>query len=178
MKKKVGSLHMCVDYRGLNKITIKNRYPVPLISGLLDQLSQAKVYTEIDLRGAYNLVRIKEGDEWKTTFRTKYGYFEYNVMPFNLTNAPANFQHLMNDIFQEFLDDFVVCYLDDILIFSKNEEDHEKHVQMVLQKLCDARLYAKLEKCIFHQPLVEFLDCIISGEGLSMDPKKILTIME
>jgi hypothetical protein len=143
---------MCVDYRGLNKVTIKNRYPLPLISGLLDQLGQAKIYTKLDLRGAYNLVCIKEGDEWKTAFRTRYEHFEYNVMPFGLTNAPTVFQHLMNDVFQEFLDDFVVCYLDDILVFSKNEEKHINHVRLVLGKLRTAGLYAKLEKCIFHQP--------------------------
>jgi hypothetical protein len=98
------------------------------------------------------LVWIKGGDEWKTTFWTRYGHFEYNVMPFGLINVPAIFQHLINDIFQEFLDDFLVCYLDDILIFSKNEKNHKKHAQMVLQKLCDAGLYAKLEKCVFYQP--------------------------
>jgi hypothetical protein len=107
------------------------------------------------------LVRIKGGDEWKTSFRTRYGHSEYNVIPFGLTNTLAIFQHLMNDIFQELLDDFVVCYLDDILIFSKNEKDHEKHVRMVLQKLHNARLYAKLETCVFHQPQVEFLGYII-----------------
>jgi hypothetical protein len=126
---------MCVDYRGLNKVTIKNRYPLPLISGLLDQFDQAKIHTKIDLCGAYNLVHIKEGDEWKTTFRTRYGHFEYNVMPFGLTNAPTIFQHLMNDVFREFLDDFVVYYLDDILVFSKNEEEHINHVRLVLEKL-------------------------------------------
>jgi len=178
VKKKDGSLRMCVDYRGLNKVTIKNRYPLPLISGLLDQLGQAKIYTKLDLRGAYNLVRIKEGDKWKTAFRTRYGHFEYNVMPFGLTNAPAVFQHLMNDVFREFLDDFVVCYLDDILVFSQNEEEHINHVRLVLEKLRTAGLYAKLEKCVFHQPQVEFLGYIISGEGLSMDPQKIRTVIE
>jgi len=131
VKKKDSSLRMCVDYRGLNKVTIKNRYPLPLISGLLDQLGQAKIHTKINLRGAYNLVHIKEGDKWKTTFRTRYGHFEYNVMPFGLTNALAIFQHLMNDVFWEFLDNFVVCYLDDILVFSKNEEEHINHVRLV-----------------------------------------------
>ena len=126
-------MRMCVDYRGLNKITKKNRYPLPLISGLLEQLGRAKIFTKIDLRGAYNLVQIKEVDEWKTTFRTRYGHFEYNVMPFGLTNAPAVFQHMMNDIFWEHLDDFVVIYLDDILIFSKKEKEHEKHVRLVLE---------------------------------------------
>jgi hypothetical protein len=169
---------MCVDYRGLNKVIIKNQYPLPLISGLLDQLGQAKIHTKIDLRGAYNLVRIKEGDKWKMVFQTRYGHFEYNVMPFGLTNAPAIFQHLMNDIFREFLDNFVVCYLDDILVFSKNEEEHINHVRLVLEKLRTAGLYSKLEKCVFHQPQVEFLGYIISGEGLSMDPKKIRTVTE
>lgn len=178
VKKKDGSLRMCVDYRGLNKITIKNRYPLPLISGLLDQLNQAKIYTKIDLRGAYNLVRIKEGDEWKTAFRTRYGHFEYNVMPFGLTNAPAAFQHLMNDVFREFLDNFVVCYLDDILIYSKNVEEHEIHVRQVLQKLRDAGLYAKMEKCVFHTTQVDFLGYIISNDGLMMDSKKVQTIMD
>lgn len=103
-----------------------------MISGLLDQLNQPKIYTKIDLRGAYNLVCIKEGDEWKTAFQTRYGYFEYNVMSFGLTNAPTAFQHLMNDVFQEFLDDFVVCYLDDIFIYSKNPEEYELHVCRVL----------------------------------------------
>jgi hypothetical protein len=141
---------MCVDYCGLNKVTIKNRYPLLLILGLLDQLGQAKIHTKIDLRGVYNLVCIKEGDEWKTVFWIKYGHFEYNVMPFGLTNTPTIFQHLMNDVFREFLDNFVVCYLDDILVFSKNKEEHINHVQLVLEKLRTAGLYAKLEKCVFH----------------------------
>ena len=166
VKKKDGSLRLCVDYRGLNKVTVKNRYPLPLISGLLDQLGQAKIYTKIDLRGAYNLVRIKEGDEWKTAFRTRYGHFEYNVMPFGLTNAPAIFQHLMNDVFREYLDRFVVCYLDDILIYSKDVEEHEEHVKLVLQKLREKGLYAKAEKCAFHQPKVEFWDISYLAKAL------------
>ena len=157
VKNKDGSLRMCVDYRGLNKITVKNRYSLPLISGLFDQLTQAKIYTKIELRRAYNLVRIKTSDEWKTAFRTRYGYFEYNVMPFGLINAPTIFQHLMNDVFREFLDHFVVVYLDDILVFSKNEKDHEKHVWLVLKKLRFTGLNAKLEKCVFHQPQVELV---------------------
>ena len=177
VKKKDGSLRMCVDYRGLNKVTKKNRYPLPLISGLLDQLGRARIFTKIDLRGAYNLVRIKEGDEWKTAFRTRYGHFEYNVMPFGLTNAPAVFQHMMNDIFREYLDDFVVIYLDDILIFSKNEEEHEKHVQLVLKKLRERGLYAKLEKCLFHQTEMEFLGFVATTEGLKMDSKKVEAIV-
>ncbi len=135
VKKKDGSLRLCVDYRGLNKITKKNRYPLPLISGLLDRLCTGKIFTKLDLRGAYNLLRIRPGDEWKTAFRTSYGHFEYTVMPFGLTNAPAVFQHLMNDIFWEYMDEFVVVYLDDILIFSKDQETHDKHVRLVLATL-------------------------------------------
>jgi hypothetical protein len=128
VKKKDGSLRLCVDYRGLNKITKKNQYPLPLISGLLDRLRTGKIFTKLDIRGAYNLLRIRPGDEWKTTFRTRYSHFEYTVMPFGLTNAPAVFQHLMNDIFWDYMDEFVVVYLDDILIFSKDQEIHDKHV--------------------------------------------------
>jgi hypothetical protein len=120
VKKKDGSFRLCVDYRGLNKISKKNRYPLPLISGLLDWLHTGKIFTKIDLRGAYNLLMIRFGDEWKIAFRTCYGHFEYTVMPFGLTNAPVVFQHLMNNIFGEYMDEFVVVYLDDILIFSKN----------------------------------------------------------
>jgi hypothetical protein len=120
VKKKDGSFRLCVDYRGLNKISKKNRYPLPLISGLLDWLHTGKIFTKIDLRGAYNLLMIRFGDEWKIAFRTCYGHFEYTVMPFGLTNAPVVFQHLMNNIFEEYMDEFVVVYLDDILIFSKN----------------------------------------------------------
>ncbi len=117
-----------MDYRGLNKITKKNQYPLPLILGLLDRLRTGKIFTKLYLRGAYNLLRIRSGDEWKTAFRTRYGHFEYTVMPFGLTNAPAVFQHLMNDIFREYMDKFVMVYLDDILIFSKDQETQDKHV--------------------------------------------------
>ena len=173
VKKKDGSLRLCVDYRGLNKVTIRNRYPLPLIGQLLDQLAEAMVFTKIDLRGAYNLVRIRAGDEWKTAFRTRYGHFEYSVMPFGLTNAPGVFQHMMNDIFREYLDQFVVIYLDDVLIFSKNQEEHNKHVTLVLKRLREVGLFAKLEKCEFDKDSVEFLGYIISQNGLGMDKKKV-----
>lgn len=146
VKKKDGSLRLCVDYRALNNITIKNRYPLPLIPEALDRLRKAKIYTKLDLRGAYNLVRVKKGDEWKTAFRTRYGHFECLVMPFGLTNAPAVFQHFMNDVFRDMLDHTVLIYLDDILIFSDNEEDHVKHVKAVLNRLIEHKLYAKAEK--------------------------------
>ena len=172
VKKKDGSLRLCVGYRGLNKVTVRNRYPLPLISQLLDQLSSAKVYTKIDLRGAYNLVRIRKGDEWKTAFRTRYGHFEYTVMPFGLTNAPAVFQHLMNDVLRDYLDVFVIVYLDDILIFSQDQQQHDKHVRLVLERLREEGLFAKLEKCEFDKDNVEFLGSIVTPEGVKMDKKK------
>ncbi len=146
-----------MDYHGFNKITKKNQYPLPLTSGLLDWLHTRKIFTKLEFRGAYNLLRIRPGDEWKTAFRTRYGHFEYTVMPFGLTNAPAVFQHLMNDIFREYMDEFVVVYLDDILIFSKNQEDHDKHVRLVLATLREHGLYTKLEKCEFNKSSVAFL---------------------
>jgi hypothetical protein len=131
-----GYLWVCVDYHGLNQFTIKNQYPLPLISGLLDYLNHAKVYTNIDLSGLYNLVCIWKGDEWKTTFWMHYDHFEYVVMSFGITNAWfVIFQHLMNDVFHKYLDDFIVCYINDIVIFSKNMEDHKHQVFIVLEKL-------------------------------------------
>jgi hypothetical protein len=165
-----------VDYRGLHKITKKNQYPLPLISSLLDRLHIGKIFTKLDLCGAYNLLKICPGDEWKTTFHTRYGHFEYTVMPFGLTNAPAIFQHLMNDIFREYMDEFVVVYLDDILIFSKNREDHDKHVRLVLVTLREHGLYTKLEKCEFDKSSVAFLDYVISLDGIFVDKLKVETI--
>jgi hypothetical protein len=175
--KKDGSLRPCIDYRGLNAVTVKNRYPLPLLSDLLNRLRDAKIFTRIDLRGAYNLVRIKEGDEWKTAFRCRYGHFEYMVMPFGLTNAPATFQHMMNEIFADCLDDFVVIYLDDILIYSRDESKHTEHVRTVLERLRKYGLYAKLEKCEFDVTSIEFLGYIISTLGVMMDPKKVSAIV-
>jgi len=132
-KKKDGGLRLCVDFRGLNKITKKDRYPLPLITDLLDSSGKARIYTKIDLQHAYHLVRIAEGDEWKTAFRTRYGLFEWQVMPFGLTNSPAAFQRFMNDIFADMLDVCVIVYLDDILIYSDNMETHQEHVREVLR---------------------------------------------
>ena len=178
VKKKDGSLRLCVDYRGLNKITIKNRYPLPLISELLDRLSTGRIFTKIDLRGAYNLLRIKEGEEWKTAFRTRYGLYEYKVMPFGLTNAPASFQHLMNYHFRDMLDKHVICYLDDILIYSPDLETHRLHVIQVLTRLREVGLFAKAEKCLFHSDKVDFLGFVISPNGVEMDTKKVQTILD
>ena len=129
VKKKDGSLRLCVDYRGLNRVTVKNRYLLPLISEALDRLVGAKVYTKLDIRSAYNLIRIKEGDEWKTAFRTRYGHFEYRVMPFGLANAPATFQGYINYILRDYLDVFCIAYLDDILIYSSDPAEHTRHVR-------------------------------------------------
>ncbi|KAJ1579475.1 hypothetical protein NDA11_007601 [Ustilago hordei] len=172
VKKKDGSLRLCVDYRGLNQITIRNRYPLPLIDELLDRLCKARFFTRIDLRGAYNLLRIAKGDEWKTAFCTRYGLFQYNVMPFGLTNAPASFQHLMNDTFKDMLDRSLIIYLDDLLIYSSTLEQHQGHVSAVLARLRQAGLYAKAEKCQFSTSQTEFLGFVVSDQGVSMDPSK------
>jgi len=136
---------MCVDYRALNKATVKNWYPLPRIDDLFDYLSGAKVFSRIDLRSGYYQIRIKEGDEEKTACRTRYGSYEFMVMPFGLTNAPATFCTFMNDIFCEWLDDFVVVYINDILIYSSSLEEHEEHLRKVFQRLRENKLYAKLE---------------------------------
>jgi hypothetical protein len=164
VKKKDGSLRICVDYCGLNQLTIKNHYLLPLISRLLDQLSHAKVYTKIDLHGAYNLVRIREGNEWKEHLKPITTILKYVMMSFGLIKTHVIFQHLMNDVFHEYLDDFMVCYIDDIFIFSKNMEDHEHHVHIILEKFREVGLYAKLYKHEFHQFKVEFFDYVISRD--------------
>ena len=176
VKKKDGSLRLCIDYRGLNKISKKDRYPQPLISNLLDSLSQAKVYTKIDLRHAYHLVCIAKGDEWKTAFRTCYGSYEWQVMPFGLTNALAAFQRFVNLVFTDMLNVCVVVYLDDILIYSDNMEDHVKHVWEVLRRLHQHKLFAKPKKCEFHSDLVEYLGYFLSPNSLTMSQDKVTAI--
>jgi hypothetical protein len=138
---------MCVDYRSLNEVTIKNKYPLPRIEDLFDQMKGASVFSKIDLRSGYHQLKIRESDIPKTTFCTRYGLYEYTVMSFGLTNAPAYFMYLMNKVFMEYLDKFVVVFIDDILIFSKTKEEHEKHLRMVLEKLRSNQLYVKLSKC-------------------------------
>jgi hypothetical protein len=178
IKKGDGSLRLCVDYRGLNDGTIKNRYPLPLLHETLLHLQKAKYFTKLDIRGAYHLVRMAEGEEWKTAFRTRYGLFESLVMPFGLTNAPASFQQFINDVLRPYLDVFVTAYLDDILIYSDNLEEHKKHVLKVLEALSEAGLHLKPEKCEFHQREVKYLGFIISTSGTKMDPVKVATIQE
>ena len=146
VKKKEGSLRPCLDYRGLNKGTIKDRYPLPLIDETLTRIAKAKIVTKIDIRDAYNLIRIKEGDEWKTALRTRYGLFEFLVMPFGLTNAPATFQRYVNETLRPYLDQFCTAYLDDVLVYSENTEDHTTHVRLVLELLQRAGLQVKPQK--------------------------------
>ncbi|KAJ1572836.1 hypothetical protein NDA15_005505 [Ustilago hordei] len=176
--KKDGGLRLCVDYRGLNEITVKNRAPLPLIEEQLFLLRKARIYTKLDLRAAYNLIQIAKGDEWKTAFGTQLGLYEYLVMPFGLANAPAHFQSFINDIFRDIIGVYVVVYLDDFLIFSDTEEVHVKHVTEVLTRLRSNRLFAKLSKCEFHTKTVEFLGYIIKPTGIEMDPEKVRTVKE
>ncbi|KAJ1040699.1 hypothetical protein NDA10_002716 [Ustilago hordei] len=176
--KKDGGLRLCVDYRGLNEITVKNRAPLPLIEEQLFLLRKARIYTKLDLRAAYNLIRIAKGDEWKTAFGTQLGLYEYLVMPFGLANAPAHFQSFINDIFRDIIGIYVVVYLDDFLIFSDTGEAHVKHVTEILTRLRSNRLFAKLSKCEFHTKTVEFLGYIIKPTGIEMDPEKVRTVKE
>ena len=178
VKKKDGSLRLCIDFRGLNRISKKDRYPLPFISDLLSTAGKARIYTTIDLRHAYHLVRIAEGDEWKTAFRTRYGSFEWLVMPFGLTNAPAAFQRFMNDIFSDLLDVHVIIYLDDILIYSDDPTKHIEHVCEVLCRLRKHGLYARPDKCRFSSDTVEYLGFILTKEGLEMDSSKVQTIQD
>jgi hypothetical protein len=178
VKKKDGSLRLCVDYRGLNKITVKNRHPLPLITESLERLAQAKFYTKLDIREAYHRIRIKEGDEWKTAFRTKYGHYEYTVMPFGLTNAPAQFQAYMNETLAGLVDITCIVYLDDILIFSDTEEEHVEHVKEVLGRLRKAKLFVKLSKCEWHTQRTEYLGYIVTPDGISIDQDRVKTIVD
>ncbi len=176
--KKDGTLRMCVDYKALNKATVKNWYPLPRIDDLFDHLLGAKVFSRIDLRLGYYQIRIAEGDEEKTACRTRYGSYKFLVMPFGLINAPATFCTLKNDIFQKWLDDFVVVYIDDILIYSGSLEEHVEHLRKVFQMLSENRLYAKLEKCELEVTEVDFLGHKITQEGLKMDDHKVKAILD
>ena len=176
--KKDGSLRPCIDYRQLNDITVKNRYPLPLLSSTFEPLSNATVFTKLDLRNAYHLVRIREGDEWKTAFNTHLGHFEYLVMPFGLTNAPAVFQSLVNDILRDMINNIAVVFLDDILVFSKSIEEHITHVRSVLQRLLENRLFVKAEKCEFHATSVEFLGHIVQKGSVRADPRKVSAVVD
>ena len=177
VKKKDGTMRLCVDYCQLNKVTIKNRYPLPRIDDLMDQLVGACVFSKIDLRSGYHQIRVKPEDVPKTAFRTRYGHYEYLVMPFGVTNAPGVFMDYMNRIFHLYLDSFVVVFIDDILVYSKTREEHEEHLRVVLQTLKDNRLYAKLSKCDFWLEEVSFLGHVISKGGIAVDPSKVEAVM-
>jgi hypothetical protein len=178
VKKKYGTLRLCMDYRQLNKTTIKNKYPLPRIDDLFDQLEGASIFSKIDLRPGYHQIRIKDEEIHKTTFRTSYGHYEFVVVPFGLTNAPATFMCLMNNVLNKFLDIFVLVFVDDILIYSKNRDVHEEHLILLLQVLREHQLYAKFSKCEFFQKQVHYLGHVISKEGVTVDPNKIRSIME
>ncbi|TYK03711.1 ty3-gypsy retrotransposon protein [Cucumis melo var. makuwa] len=173
VKKKDGSMHLCIDYRELNKVTVKNRYPLPRIDDLFDQLQGATVFSKIDLRSGYHQLRIRDSDIPKTAFRSRYGHYEFIVMSFELTNAPMVFMDLMNRVFKDFLDTFVIVFIDDILIYSKTEAENEKHLHPVLETLRANKLYAKFSKCEFWLKKVTFLGHVVSSEGVFVDPAKI-----
>ncbi|CAI7733187.1 unnamed protein product [Closterium sp. NIES-53] len=172
-RKKDGDLRLCIDYHALNAITIKNKYPLPRVEELFDMLGEATVFSKLDLRSGYHQICLAEDDISKTAFRTRYGHFEFRVLPFGLTNAPATFMGLMNNIFRPFLDCFVIVFLDNILIFSNSLEEHAQHLRIVLDTLCQHRLYAKLSKCTFARSSIGFLGHVISSQGIAMDPAKV-----
>ncbi|GJS58272.1 putative reverse transcriptase domain-containing protein [Tanacetum coccineum] len=178
VKKKDGSLRMCIDYRELNKLTVKNRYPLPRIDDLFDQLQGSSVYSKIDLRSGYHQLRVREEDISKTAFRTRYGHYEFQVMPFGLTNAPAVFMDLMNRVCKPYLDKFVIVFIDDILIYSKNKQEHEEHLKIILELLKKEELYAKFSKCEFWIPKVQFLGHVIDNKGIHVDPAKIESVKD
>ena len=177
VKKKDNTLRLCIDYRKLNRVTIKNKYPLPRIDDLFDQLRGSRYYSKIDLRTGYHQLRIREEDIPKTVFRTRYGHFEFLVMPFGLTNAPAAFMDMMHRIFRPYLDQFVIVFIDDILIYSKSREEHVQHLRQVLLTLREHKLYAKKSKCEFWMKEVKFLGHVVSEEGVTVDPAKVEAVM-
>ena len=177
-RKQDGSMRMCVDYRALNKVTVKNKYPVPNVADLFDRLSKTAYFTKLDLRSGYWQMRIADGDESKTACVTRYGSYEFLVMPFGLTNAPATFCNLMNDVLYEFLDDFVVVYLDDIVVYSQSLREHVEHLRLVFSALKKNSLYVKKEKCEFCQQEIMFLGHKVSQGRIRMDERKVEAILD
>ncbi len=177
-KKRDRSLRLCIDYRGLNLITRKNRYPLSLIFEAHDRVVGAKIYTKLDIWAAYNEIRVKAGDEWKTTFCSRYGHYEYRFMPFEVVNGPATFQGYINSVFREYLDILCIVYLDDILIYSVDPFKHTEAVRQVLKKLLKHCLFVKLEKCVFSVTEISFLGFILTTEGVKMEPSRVSTISE
>nr|GFC72381.1 putative reverse transcriptase domain-containing protein [Tanacetum cinerariifolium] len=178
IKKKDSSFRMCIDYRELNKLTVKNRYPLPRIDDLFDQLQGSSIYSKIDLRSGYHQLRVREQDILKTEFRTRYGHYEFQVMPFRLANAPAVFMDLMNQVCKPYLDKFMIVFIDDILIYSKNEKEHEEHLKAILGLLKEEKLYVKFSKCKFWILKVQFLGHVIDSRGRHVDLAKIESIKD
>ncbi|KAK3566607.1 hypothetical protein QTP86_001486 [Hemibagrus guttatus] len=176
--KKDGGLWPCIDYRALNKITVKFTYPLPLVPTALERLRGTTVFSKLDLRSAYNLIRIREGDEWKTAFVTPTGHYEYLVMPYGLANGPSVFQDFMHEVLRDFLHKFVLVYIDDIFIYSRSMADHQRHIMEVLRRLRTYHLFLKAEKCLFHQPSVQFLGYVIDRSGIRMDEKKVTAVRD
>src|SRR6266540_3347755 len=177
VKKKDDSLRLCVDYRPLNEVTTKNKYPLPRIDILFDQLSGARVFSKIDLRLGYHQIKIRDEDIPKTAFSTRYGLYEYTVMSFGLTNAPAYLMYLMNSIFMEELNAFDMIFIDDILIYSKSEEEHAEHICIILGRLREHHLYAKFSKCKFWLSEVVFLGHVLNKDGVAVDPSKVKEVL-
>jgi hypothetical protein len=175
--KKDGTQRLCVDYRALNEVTVKNKYPLPRIDDLFDQLCGVCVLSKIDLRLGYHQLKVQECDIPKTTFIMRYAMYELMVMSIRPINAPAYFMYMMNMVFMEYLDNFVVVFINDILVYSRSEEEHEGHLRLVLQKLRGHKLYAKLSKCQFWLKQVAFLGLVISKGGISMDPSKVQDVL-
>ncbi|KAD2392835.1 hypothetical protein E3N88_39812 [Mikania micrantha] len=178
VKKKDRTMRLCIDYRELNKITIRNRHPLPRIDDLFDQLQGAKCFSKIDLRSGYHQLKIKDSDISKSAFRTCYGHYEFVVMPFGLTNAPTVFMDLMNRVFHDCLVEFVIVFIDDILVYSRSKEEHEEHLRTILGILQKKKLYAKFSKCDFWLEKVSFLGHVVSVDGVMMDPDKIESITQ
>ncbi|GJT34604.1 putative reverse transcriptase domain-containing protein [Tanacetum coccineum] len=170
---KDGSFRMCIDYQELNKLTVNNHYPLPRIDDLFDKLQGSSVYSKIDLRSGYHQLRVRDEDIPKTAFRTRYRHYEFQVMPFDLTNAPTVFMDLMNRVCKPYLDKFVIVFIDDILIYSRNKEEHANHLRIILELLKKEKLYAKFSKCDFWIRIVQFLGHLIDSQGLHVDPTKI-----
>jgi hypothetical protein len=178
IQNKYGSWRLYIDYRQLNKETIKNQYPLLRINDLFDQMKGVMVFSKIGLRSGYHQLWIKEDDVPKTAFKMRFGHYEFNVLPFGLTNTPGVFMSLMNGVFHKYLDKFIQVFIDDILIYSWKMEEHEEHLRLVLQCLREHKLYGKLSKCSFYQSKIHYLGHVISNEGITMDPAKVEAIME